>query len=88
MSIAGAFEVPARDAARNDGRKKMTNTTETISEIIRLNPSASAAFLSQFGADELVEYLQRLSDLRAPRRSGMDESAGRKPTAQNIAGAA
>lgn len=66
----------------------MMTTNDTISEIIRINPTANAAFLSQFAPHELAEYLQRLADLRAQRRSSADDAASRKPASQTVGSAA
>ena len=42
----------------------MMTKSDTISEIMRLNPSVGATFLSEFTNDDLVRYLRRLRDLR------------------------
>lgn len=48
----------------------MMTKGETISEIMQLNPSVGAPFLSEFNNDQLVRYLRRLRDLREkPMRS-------------------
>ncbi len=38
--------------------------SDTMAEIMRLNPSVGATFLSEFNNDELKRYLRRLRDLR------------------------
>ena len=48
----------------------MMTKGETIAEIMQLNPSVGAPFLSEFNNDQLVRYLRRLRDLREkPMRS-------------------
>lgn len=42
----------------------MKTKSDTIAEIMRLNPSVGATFLSEFSNDDLVRYLRRLCDLR------------------------
>lgn len=42
----------------------MKTKSDTIAEIMRLNPSVGATFLSEFSNDDLVRYLRRLRDLR------------------------
>jgi|CXWL01.1.fsa_nt_gi hypothetical protein len=42
----------------------MMTKGDTISEIMRLNPSVGATFLSEFNNDQLARYLRRLRDLR------------------------
>lgn len=37
--------------------------SETISQIMQLNPSVGATFLSEFSNEQLVRYLKRLRDL-------------------------
>lgn len=44
----------------------MITKSDTITEIMRLNPSVGATFLSEFTNDQLVRYLHRLRDLRKP----------------------
>jgi hypothetical protein len=46
----------------------MKTKSDTIAEIMQLNPTVGAAFLSEFNNDDLVLYLRRLSDLRESRR--------------------
>lgn len=46
----------------------MMTKSDTISEIMRLNPSVGATFLSEFTNDQLIRYLHRLRDLRDPRQ--------------------
>jgi hypothetical protein len=43
--------------------------SDTISEIMRINPTVNSAFLSEFAADQLSEYLYRLSGLSVPKSS-------------------
>ncbi len=45
----------------------MTTKSDTISEIMRINPTVNSAFLAGFSADQLGEYLQRLHDIAALR---------------------
>jgi hypothetical protein len=48
----------------------MMTKGETMAEIMRLNPSVGATFLSEFSNEQLVRYLRRLHDLREqPMRS-------------------
>lgn len=47
----------------------MTTKSDTIAEIMRINPAVNSAFLAEFAADELGEYLHRLSGLSAPKSS-------------------
>lgn len=48
----------------------MMTKGETMAEIMRLNPSVGAAFLSEFNNEQLLRYLRRLRDLREqPLRS-------------------
>ena len=42
----------------------MMTKSDTISEIMSLNPSVGATFLSEFPNEELKRYLRRLHDLR------------------------
>lgn len=42
----------------------MMTKSDTITEIMRINPSVGATFLSEFNNDDLVRYLRRLRDLR------------------------
>ena len=42
----------------------MMTKGDTISEIMRLNPTVGATFLSEFNNDQLARYLRRLRDLR------------------------
>ena len=47
----------------------MMPKSDTITEIMKRNPSADPTFLSEFSANELDEYLGRLSSIdRAPDR--------------------
>lgn len=46
----------------------MKTKGDTITEIMRFNPSVGATFLSEFNNDDLVRYLRRLRDLRETRR--------------------
>jgi hypothetical protein len=41
----------------------MKSKSDTITEIMRINPSVGATFLSEFTNDDLVRYLRRLRDL-------------------------
>ena len=41
----------------------MKTKSDTIAEIMRLNPTVGAAFLSEFNNDDLISYLRRLRDL-------------------------
>jgi hypothetical protein len=45
------------------GGQFMMTKGDTIAEIMRLNPSVGATFLSEFNNDQLARYLRRLSDL-------------------------
>ena len=44
----------------------MKTKSDTITEIMRINPSVGATFLSEFSNDDLMRYLRRLRDLREP----------------------
>lgn len=46
----------------------MTIKSDTIAEIMSLNPTVGAAFLSEFSVDDLIRYLRRLRDLRETGR--------------------
>lgn len=70
----------------------MMTKGETISEIMQLNPSVGATFLSEFNNDQLVRYLRRLRDLREKpmwsaaaflKRIGTSPGAGRGPALQS-----
>jgi hypothetical protein len=43
--------------------------SDTMAEIVRINPTVSAAFLAEFSAEQLSEYLDRLAGLSAPKSS-------------------
>jgi len=45
----------------------MMTKSDTIAEIMRINPTVNSAFLAEFGADQLGEYLSRLSGLSVPK---------------------
>ncbi len=47
----------------------MITKSDTIAEIMRINPTVNSAFLAEFGANELTEYLHRLKGLGEPRFS-------------------
>ena len=64
----------------------MVTKSDTIADIMRLNPSADAEFLSGFSVEALRDYLVRLRSV--PRiQQILDESAMR-PGATRVAGAA
>ena len=48
-------------------RRNMMTKSDTIADIMRINPTVNSAFLAEFAADQLSEYLHRLSDLSAPK---------------------
>lgn len=52
----------------------MMTKSDTITEIMRLNPTVGAAFLSEFNNQQLAQYLGRLRDLRRPRHSNAQGS--------------
>jgi len=63
----------------------MMTKSDTILEIMRINPAVNSAFLAEFAADQLSEYLHRLRGLSVPKssqgavnfsRSSMRHSAG------------
>ncbi len=56
----------------------MITKSETIAEIMFLNPTAGAAFLSEFNNDDLVRYLGRLRDLGTSAR-GSDARRASEP---------
>ena len=45
----------------------MMTKSDTIAAITKLNPTANPAFLAEFSAEDLVDYLQRLSCEPPPR---------------------
>ena len=47
----------------------MMTKSDTLSEIMRINPTINAAFLAEFSAEQLREYLERLTGLSAPKSS-------------------
>jgi hypothetical protein len=47
----------------------MMTKSDTIAEIMRINPTVNSAFLAEFAADQLSEYLGRLSGLSVPKSS-------------------
>ena len=47
----------------------MMTKSDTIAEIMRINPTVNSAFLAEFAADQLNEYLHRLSGLSLPQSS-------------------
>ena len=57
----------------------MTTKSDTIAEIMRLNPSVGAAFLSEFNKDDLALYLRRLSELRDTRPRPKASTGGVRP---------
>lgn len=86
---------PARfgDDATRQGteRRNMMTKSGTISEIMRINPTVNSAFLAEFAADQLSEYLDRLSRLSAPKVSPDTANLTRstmRPHATVAAGAA
>ena len=50
-------------------RRNMMTKSDTISEIMRINPTVNSAFLAEFAANQLSEYLNRLSGLTVPKSS-------------------
>ena len=46
----------------------MMTKSDTIEAIQRLNPTVRPDFLAEFSTDELVRYLDRLSDTEPMRR--------------------
>ena len=68
----------------------MMTKSDTIADIMRINPTVNSAFLAEFAADQLNEYLQRLSGLSAPKSkqetANFSRSTMRHSTA--VAGAA
>lgn len=61
--------------------------TDTIEAIKQLNPTATPEFLSDFSADELTSYLQRLAD-RPPydASDARDDDARRDPFPEHTGG--
>lgn len=61
--------------------------TDTIEAIKQLNPTATPEFLSEFSADELTSYLQRLAN-RSCRDAydGRDDVARRDPFGEQTGG--
>jgi hypothetical protein len=47
----------------------MMTKSDTIADIMRINPTVNSAFLAEFAADQLNEYLRRLSGLSVPKSS-------------------
>jgi hypothetical protein len=54
---------------RKKTERNMMTKSDTIAEIMRINPTVNSAFLAEFAADQLNEYLQRLSGLSVPQSS-------------------
>jgi len=49
----------------------MMNKSDAITEIMTLNPTVGAAFLTEFSNADLLSYLQRLRSLVSPRGVSM-----------------
>lgn len=64
----------------------MVTKSDTIAEVMKLNPSADAEFLSGFSVEALRDYLVRLRSVSRIQQI-LDESAMR-PGAARVAGAA
>ena len=47
----------------------MMTKSDTIADIMRINPTVNSAFLAEFAADQLNEYLRRLGGLSMPKSS-------------------
>jgi len=47
----------------------MMTKSDTLTEIMRINPRVNSAFLAEFAADQLSEYLYRLRGLSVPKSS-------------------
>ena len=48
-------------------RRNVMTKSDTIAEIMRINPTVNSAFLADFPAEQLSEYLDRLSGLSMPK---------------------
>jgi hypothetical protein len=66
----------------------MMTKSDTIAEIMRINPTVNSAFLAEFSADQLSEYLQRLGGLSVPRTSHGAANFPRSTTRHSAAVAA
>lgn len=69
----------------------MMTKNNAIAEIMRINPTVNLAFLAEFAADQLSEYLDRLSGLSVPPSSQDEENfscSSIRHTAALTAGAA
>ena len=64
----------------------MVTKSDTIAEIMRLNPSADAEFLSGFAIEALRDYLVRLRSV--PRIQQILDESTMRPGMSAIAGAA
>ncbi len=65
----------------------MMTKSDTILEIMRLNRSADAQFLSEFSEEQLAGYLDRLSGASSSGRSA-ESTKPAMPTLRAVAGAA
>ena len=55
----------------------MMTKSDTIEAIQRLNPTVRPDFLAEFSTDELVRYLDRLSDTGSVHRPASENKADR-----------
>ena len=66
----------------------MMTKSDTIAEIMRIDPTVNSAFLAEFSADQLSEYLQRLSGLSVLKTSCSASDLSRSSTRHSAAVAA
>lgn len=55
------------EARQRDGGVWRLSREQVVDQIMTINPSAGRAFLEQFGAEGLCDYLDRLINARSPR---------------------
>jgi hypothetical protein len=68
----------------------MAPKSDTIEEIMRLNPTASPDFLAGFSREELARYLERLADASTgrgvPKGDGLADLRPALPVESMVAG--
>jgi len=69
-------------------RRIMMTKGDTIAEIMRINPTVNSAFLAEFAADQLSEYLHRLSGLSVPHSTHGTANFSRSTMRHSAAAAA
>ena len=66
----------------------MMTKSDTIAEIMRINPTVNSAFLAEFAADQLNEYFDRLRGPSTPKSSQGAANFSRSTTRHSSAVAA